>query len=65
MTAAYVSWSVEVERPGCGESLDLADQDDDQIVARAVFNNRWEDLHGHEAACPKCAHEFTLSSVTC
>ena len=62
---AYVSWSVDVDCPKCEESMDLADQDQDGVVAGAIFLNRWESLSGHEVTCPHCQHEFTLAEVRC
>lgn len=39
---AYLSWSVDVDCPECGESTDLAKDDDDHIISGAIFNNKWE-----------------------
>ena len=63
MTTAYLDWSLEVECPACHEEFDLAKDDDDNVVANAIFNNNWEALEGYEAICPECFHEFLLTEV--
>ena len=61
---ACLSWSLDVECPGCKEDIDLSACDtDDYSIARRIFTNEWDKLQGHEITCPHCAHEFTLDGV--
>lgn len=65
MTAptAYLSWSLDIECPACKEEFDLTTNDEDRIVARAIFHNVWEELEGYEAVCINCQHEFKIEKV--
>ena len=60
---AYLSWSLDVDCPHCKESVDLSDNDDENTVFSAIFNNDWGNLKGHEVTCPHCAAEFKISEV--
>ena len=61
---ACLSWSLDVECPGCKKDIDLSDCDtDDFSIARRIFTNEWDKLQGHEITCPHCTHEFALDSV--
>jgi len=60
---AYLDWSVDVECPECKEVFDISYNDDDRIVASAIFNNNWEVLKDREVTCEYCEHEFKIDSV--
>lgn len=60
---ATLSWSLDVECPLCHLNNDLSNDDDDGIVAKAIFNNRWDDLVGEIFTCQECGAEFKLSEV--
>ena len=60
---AYLSWSLDIDCPKCNESIDLSDDDDDNVVSGAIFHNNWDALDGHEVTCKHCAHEFKVKTV--
>ena len=60
---AWVSWSLDIDCPKCGESIDLSDQDDDRIFSIAIFSNKWNDLKGADCYCDKCLHEFVVDGI--
>lgn len=61
--AALLCWSLYVNCPHCEHQIDLSDIDYDSAVATALFNNRWDELKGHEVACPSCKREFEIAGV--
>lgn len=63
VNTAYLSWSVDVDCPKCGESNDLSKSDDDKVVANAIFHNNWDALKGFEVICESCKHAFILDAV--
>lgn len=60
---AQLSWELEVECPGCHNCFDLESQDNEGVIAKAIFNNKWGDLKGYEAKCPICGREFFIDEV--
>lgn len=62
---ATLNWSLRVNCPKCKEKVDLVafDNDNDYLVATAIFSNQWDDLVGYEVTCPHCEHEFELTKV--
>jgi hypothetical protein len=60
---AQLHWSLTVTCPTCDHSTDLSNPDDDYIVAKAIFNNAWDDLKGYEVTCANCKTEFTVDQV--
>jgi len=60
---AYLDWSVDVECPKCKECFDISYDDDDRVVASAIFNNNWDALKDHEVICEHCKHEFKIEGV--
>lgn len=60
---AYLSYSVDTKCPYCGENVDIAENDDDYIVAKAIFNNNWGKLKGYVKQCPHCEKEFQIEEV--
>lgn len=63
MSIANLSWSLYVECPECKQDFDVSDQDSEYVVAKAIFNNKWDDLIGYEVVCPHCQHKFELTGV--
>ena len=65
MTTAQLEWSLMLTCPNCEEDIDLAsgDHDAENHISYAIFNNKWDDLRGHEIECQNCGHEFKLESV--
>jgi hypothetical protein len=61
---AYVSWSLDIECPECGESIDISKDDDEDRISTSIFNNSWERLIGHSVICPKCSVEFDIDEVS-
>lgn len=63
-----LGWQVWVDCPHCGETVDLADEeDDDYLLAGAVFGckaerARW-DNPGTEHECPECGGVFALGKI--
>lgn len=63
-----LSWHVWVDCPYCGETIDLADEhDDDYLLTGAVFDckdepARWHDP-GTEHECPECGEVFALAKI--
>jgi ribosomal protein S27E len=60
---ANLSWSMDVECPKCDNYFDLVDNDDDGVVATAIFSNNWDALKEFEVTCPECGHEFEIDGV--
>lgn len=65
MATATLEWSVNVECPRCENLIDLAENDDDNIVGNAIFNNNWDALIGHEVTCSHCGRAFKLEAIEC
>lgn len=63
MTIAYLDWSLTFECGSCGAVIDLAENDDDAVVANAIFHNNWDALKGYEVVCENCVHENRIDSV--
>ena len=63
MAKATLTWHLFVDCPKCKELIDLADQDDDHCFSEPLFSNRWEDIEGEKAFCPKCKAEFVIDQV--
>jgi hypothetical protein len=62
---ASLSWSLDVDCPSCEEILDLAESPyaEDQDIAVAVFNNKWDALKDYEITCQFCKHEFKIDEI--
>lgn len=60
---AYVDWSLDIECPKCGETFNIANNDEDGVFASAIFNNNWDSLNGEEIKCIYCYHKFKIDSV--
>lgn len=63
MNIAYLEYCVNVNCPECGWETDISQDDEDAIVANAIFNNNWDSLKGFDVTCSHCSLEFTLDSV--
>jgi len=63
MKVAYLDWSLSIECPNCHCDNNLADDDDDAVVASAIFHNNWDALKGFERECKFCKHEIKVESV--
>jgi len=61
---ATLSWSLLIDC-NCGETFDLAegDHDVDGRFSIPIFNNKWNDLEGEEAICPKCGNVVPIKKV--
>ena len=63
-----LGWHVWVDCPHCGETVDLADEhDDDYLLSGAVFGckdepPRW-DNPGTEHECSECGEVFALAKI--
>lgn len=60
---ATLSWSLDVECPYCGHEVDLSDNDDESVYAKAIFNNDWDKLKDTVVTCPKCATQYKIREV--
>lgn len=60
---AQLAWSLFIKCPSCGKLFDLVNYDDDNKISRAIFNNKWDELKGHEVSCPHCDHDFKVDEV--
>ena len=58
-----LSWSLTLDCPKCDEWIDVADLDQENTVARKIFNNQWDKVAGEEITCPHCGHEFEIGEV--
>jgi uncharacterized protein YbaR (Trm112 family) len=61
---AYVSWSLDINCPECGESIDISKDDDEDRISTKIFNNSWDRLIDHSVICPKCSVEFDIDEVS-
>jgi hypothetical protein len=61
---AYVFWSLDIDCPECGESIDISKDDEMDRVAIRIFNNSWDRLIGHSVMCPGCGAEFDIDEVS-
>jgi uncharacterized Zn finger protein (UPF0148 family) len=62
---ARLSWNLYVDCPKCDTSFDVVDTDseNDYVIAKKVFSNKWDDVEGCEITCPHCEHEFELGKI--
>lgn len=60
-----LNWNLWVDCPHCGETMNLADVDEDGIYSSPIFNNQWDDLQGEEIKCIECGKVFTIECVEC
>lgn len=60
---ATVEWSLNIDCPHCGREHDLSQDDDDGIISKAIFNNKWEELAGTQIECSKCRLTFFIEEV--
>jgi hypothetical protein len=61
---AHVSWSLDIDCPECGESIDISKDDDGGHISIRIFNNSWDRVVGHSVICPKCSVEFDIDEVS-
>lgn len=62
---ALLTWSLYVDCPKCRYTNDLAQphHDSEDIIAKHVFENNWNRLHGWEVKCENCGHDFKIKEV--
>lgn len=60
MSTAFLSWSLDIECPHCGEEFDISDI---ESFGTAIFSNQWSDLFGELVTCEHCGHEFEIEGV--
>lgn len=60
-----LSWELYVDCPRCNETFDVVDTDaeNDYVIAKRIFSNKWDDVAGCDLTCPKCEHEFQIGGV--
>lgn len=63
MNTARLNWTLYIDCPACDAMVDLVDQDDNQIFATAIFNNKWGSAKGEEVFCDECNHEFKVDDI--
>jgi C4-type Zn-finger protein len=61
---AYVYWSLDIDCPECGESIDISNDDDEGHISTSIFNNSWDRLIGRSVMCPVCGAEFDIDEVS-
>jgi C4-type Zn-finger protein len=63
---AQLEFSILIECPWCTEEIDLANYyltDECQIIAKYIFNNKWEKLVDYELTCPCCDQKFLMEKL--
>lgn len=60
---ACLHWQLKIDCPDCELTFDLADYDEENDLALAIFNNNWSILKDYEVICPECAVEFMIEDI--
>jgi ribosomal protein S27E len=60
---ALLSWSLWVDCPECDDETICLCDGSDNTIAKAIFNNNWDNLKGHEVECPYCGKTFAIEKV--
>lgn len=62
---ASLDFSLYAECPYCQYNNDLAGypHDEEGCFSIPLFNNKWDEIKGHEVTCDCCEQMFTISKV--
>ena len=60
---AQLSWDLWIECPECKKDFDIVQQDEENDIVLAIFNNKWDILKDYEVVCPECAVEFMIEEI--
>jgi hypothetical protein len=53
-------WHLLADCPYCEKKFDVAvvDAESDYVIARLIFNNKWDAVLGCDLICSNCEYEF-------